>query len=885
MRSKITPPGLPGWIVPRPRIGKCIDKGVRQGMLTVLSGPAGAGKTTALAAWAVDSHWPGPVAWLTLDDYDNQPGVFWRYLPAALRQAGVPLPGTEHGDHPADCAAARVRITSALETQHPSALLVLDNLHLLREPKIADELAYTLRQAKPGLRVIIATRGEPPLPLHQYLLTGDLTEIQADQLAFTEAEAKSLLGQHDLTGYGESLNSLVRETEGWAAGLRLAAIAARRGSPAGAVSLGSVDHPVTTYLTREMINPQPRQVRDFLLRTSIVDSFSSELAVELTGQKHAAMTLAKLVQANTFIQSAGEGWYRYHTLFAGVLQARLRDESPGMAAVLRRRAAMWFTAHGDLPAVVRYATGAGEWQLAAHAVVDELAVDRLLDPDGGRDLVGGLRDIPPGSSWQLPQPFLAAAGIALATGDVCASMAWLGEADHLLRKLTIGQEVPSRFAAAVIRFELARCGGDMDAMYSAAAEAGTTLRRLAPQVRTRHPELAVRVLEKQGSAELWLGHLDEATKTLTEAVALPLPAEAAAEHTGCVGHLALAAALSGRLGRAEELATMGAPHRDVQAEGPVREALNVPVDIALAWIHLERDERAEVRSSLKRAETGLRTRRDRGAAAVACLVAVRLHLAECRPAAAARMLDRAREGWPVPDWLEHRLTLAEARVRTMAGDTEAALDAAGRCGDDSQLDAAVARAAAWVGAGDFKAAWQALRGAFESVAGDPGHILEPALLDALLLDARLRYADGDRSAGRQSLAQALRIACGEDVRLPFAMEHGWLRPVLRTDAGLSEIHKALSGPAAGCHSRDAYPHDVSRAESGGMEGPAVIEPLTGREQEVLNRVAQLMSTAEIAGELCISVNTVKTHLKSVHRKLGVAHRREAVRRAWQLKLL
>ena len=872
-------------------------------MLTVLSGPAGAGKTTALAAWAVDSHWPGPVAWFTLDEYDNQPGVFWRYLPAALRQAGLLLPGTERGDQPADCAAARARITSALETQHPSALLVLDNLHLLRDHRIADQLAYTLRQAKPGLRVVIATRGEPPLPLHQYMLTGDLTEIQADQLAFTAAEANSLLGQHDLAGYGEFLNSLVRETEGWAAGLRLGAIAARRGSPAGAVSLGSVDHPVTTYLTREMINPQPRHVRDFLLRTSIVDSFSSELAVELTGQKHAAITLAKLVRANTFIQGAGQGWYRYHTLFAGVLRTRLCDESPGMAAMLRRRAAMWFTAHGDLPAAVRYATRAGEWQLAARAVVDELAVDRLLDPYSGRDLVGGLRDIPPGSSWQVPQPFLAAAGIALATGDACASVTWLSEADHMLRKLTVDQEVPSRFAAAVIRFGLARHSGDLDDMYSAAAEAGTALSRLPPHLRTRHPELAVRVLEKQGSAELWLGHLDEATKTLTEAVALPLPKEAAAEHTGCVGHLALAEALSGRLGRAEELATRAAPHRDLQAdvqvsgrtdgyahahaqaEGPMREAPNVSADIALAWIHLERDELAEVRSSLKRAETGLRARRDRAAAAVAGLVAVRLHLAECRPAAAARMLDQAREGWPVPEWLVHRLTLTEARARTMAGNTEAALDAADRCGDDSQLDAAVARAAAWVGAGDFKAAWQALRGAFESVAGDPGHILEPALLDALLLDARLRYADGDRSAGRQSLAQALRIASGEGVRLPFAMEQRWLRPVLRNDAELSEIHQALSRPSAGRHSYDAFGQDELSAEFRGPEGPAVIEPLTGREQEVLSRVAQLMSTAEIANELCISVNTVKTHLKSVHRKLAVAHRREAVRRARQLKLL
>lgn len=838
LRSKIMPPGLPGWAVDRPRIGKRIEKGVRHGMLTVVSGPAGAGKTTALAAWVAASRWPGPVAWFTLDEYDNQPGAFWRYLSAALRQAGIPLP--------ADRATTRARVTSVLEALRPPAVLILDNLHLLCESEVADELACMLWQARAGLRVIIAARGEPPLPLHQFLLTGDLTEIRADQLAFTVPEAKLLLGQHDLIGYGEVLAMLIRQTEGWAAGLRLAAIAARGDANPAAANVAAAGHPVADYLTREVIERQPRHVQEFLLRTSIVDSFSPELAVELTGQEHAALTLAKLVQANMFIQSAGQGWYRYHALFAGVLRARLRDESPGHTAALGRQAARWFAAQGDLPAVVQYATRAGEWQLAARAVVDELAVERLLDPDQGRELVAALREIPSGASWRLPQPFLAAAGIALAAGDQGAGATWLARADRLLRRLSTDREVPSRFAAAVIRFELARGDGDPDLMYAAAAEAGTALSHLPSQARARHPELGAQVQARQGSAELWLGQLDTAVKTLAQA--------------GCTGHLALAEALNGRLGRAGELAA---------------NALSVPADLALALTHLERDELPDARNSLKRAESGLRTRRDRAAAAVACLVAGRLHLAEGRPEAAARMLDRAREGWPVPAWLERRLTLAEVRVRTLAGDTAAALEAADRCGDAGRLDAAVVRAAAWVGAGDLEAAGQALRRAFEAVAGAPEPIPEPALLDALLLDARLRYAAGDRSAARGSLARALRIGCGENLRLPFALEQAWLNPVLRSDAELSEIYQALNR-GAGFHG-----HDVR----GDLAGPAVVEPLTGREHDVLSRVAQLMSTAEIANELCISVNTVKTHLKSVHRKLAVTHRREAVRRARQLKLL
>ena len=154
------------------------------------------------------------------------------------------------------------------------------------------------------------------------------------------------------------------------------------------------------------------------------------------------------------------------------------------------------------------------------------------------------------------------------------------------------------------------------------------------------------------------------------------------------------------------------------------------------------------------------------------------------------------------------------------------------------------------------------------------------MLDALLLDARIRYATGERGAGRVSLARALCIARGEDIRLPFDMEHSWLFPVLRADPELARDYQSLSQPdGAAQRAPGAGPLAATMAE------PALIEPLTEREQEVLRRVAQLLSTEEIANELYISVNTVKTHLKSVHRKLAVTHRREAVRRAMQLKLL
>jgi LuxR family maltose regulon positive regulatory protein len=244
------------------------------------------------------------------------------------------------------------------------------------------------------------------------------------------------------------------------------------------------------------------------------------------------------------------------------------------------------------------------------------------------------------------------------------------------------------------------------------------------------------------------------------------------------------------------------------------------------------------------------------------------------------MLTRTRQGWSPPAWLERRLMLAEARAHAMAGDIQAALEAADRCGGDSTLDVTVVRAQARVAAGDLKALEQRMHSAVDSAVDEPGTVLDPALLEALLLDARIRYASGDRMAGRHSLARALQLGRSEDVRLPFVMERAWILPVLRTDTELAQSYQALFQPDPGGHGHDALRSLITRPGE-----PAVVEPLTEREQEVLKHVAQLLSTAEIANELYISVNTVKTHLKSVHRKLAVAHRREAVRRAKELKLL
>ncbi len=212
--AKITVPDMPGWVVQRPQITKLIAEGVRWCQLTIVTGPPGAGKTMALALWTAAE--PGTVAWVGLDEHDARPEVFWAYVVAALCRSGVTLPRALQ-------AAARGRTAShvfllqlaaALAAEDPRVTLVLDDLHLLTDPEVLDGLDYLLRNVGPGLRLVVASRMDPLLPLHRYRLAGQLTEIRASDLAFSTAEASLLLAQHGCTLSADSLECLTRRTEG-----------------------------------------------------------------------------------------------------------------------------------------------------------------------------------------------------------------------------------------------------------------------------------------------------------------------------------------------------------------------------------------------------------------------------------------------------------------------------------------------------------------------------------------------------------------------------------------------------------------------------------------------------------------------------------------------
>ncbi len=436
LASKITVPGVPGWTVPRPRITKLIAEGTRWCPLTVVTGPPGAGKTMALALWAAAAA--GPVAWVSLDDYDNQPGVFWAYVAAALRRSGAAVPGAlsaaargRAADH-----AFLPRLASAVAAPSPPVTLVIDDVHVLTEPAVRDELDFVLRNVGPGLRVVISARADPLLPLHRYRLAGELAEIRAGDLEFSTAEAGLLMAQHGCTLPAGSLECLTRRTEGWAAGLRLAAISMDSHPDPGqfVTELITEDSALTGYLVEEVLSTQPPEVREVLLSTSILERVSAEAASELTGDERAGAILSAVAHANAFVQPAGDGWYRYQTLFAEVLRLKLRHEHPGRVTALHRRAARWYERNGSLTDAVRHATLAGDWPLAAGMVIDGLAISEIIEPRGGRSLAAEFAGMPHSDTWTGPQPYLVSAAAALAAGRPESAAAALAAADGILER-------------------------------------------------------------------------------------------------------------------------------------------------------------------------------------------------------------------------------------------------------------------------------------------------------------------------------------------------------------------------------------------------------------------------------------------------------------------
>ena len=885
LQAKITVPGLPSWIVPRPRLERLIAHGT-QGSLTSITGPPGAGKTLAAASWAA-GHGLGPVAWVTLDAFDNRPEVFWSYVVAALRQTGPAVTRAASALAQGEMAGHvfLLKMASGLADYDTPVTLVLDDFHLVTDEAVLAGLAYVMKNARPCLRLMVTSRIDPPLPLHQYRLTGDLTEIRATDLAFSVPEAASLLVQHGVTLPKSALEFLTERSEGWAAGLRMAAMSmAGHSDPEQFVkNLIAEDSAVAEYLVEEVLNSQPADVLELLLHTSILDQVNTEIASALLGHGQAADMLETLSRGNAFVQPIGDGWYRFHSLFRGVLRLKLRREKPEIMADLHRRAARWYQQDGQAIEAVRYATKVADWQLAASIIVDEFAIGQLMGPGHGGLPADGFRAVPEGDVP--PQFLLAAAATALSESRDQEAETSLVAAEEILSWLPGDREVLSRLAACAIRSSLAFRRGSLDALGAATAMAERLLNKVPQTLLVRHPHGVAEVLSCRAAVELWSGNPGKAADLFARATQLiedvvqglePGHPDLTARRNELVayrGYLALTEALRGRLNSATEIVGSG-----TYLLGGGRTGQPDPVSaLALAFVCLEHGELNASRARLKIAEAALGDYPDRLAGVVGCLIAARGSLAEGRTRAVLEVIERTRREWSPPPLLEHMLTLLESQAYAACGDGAAALDAARRAGPASVLDGRVTLSRAWLAAGDAREARRTLAAVLET---SPAEAPERVRLEAWLADALLSFRGGDEARGRRSLEQALQLGERERRRLPFAMERRWMQPALARHPELAAAHRQLLGPGL------VAPGGIPLPRDGSAEiAPVIVERLSDRERDVLRHVGEMLDTVDIAAEMYISVNTVKTHLKSIFRKLGAADRREAVRRARQLNML
>jgi LuxR family maltose regulon positive regulatory protein len=389
---------------------------------------------------------------------------------------------------------------------------------------------------------------------------------------------------------------------------------------------------------------------------------------------------------------------------------------------------------------------------------------------------------------------------------------------------------------------------------------------LPAEVRTRHPEIRAQVLGGCGIVEVWAGRLDAAAERFASAAA-SATRETAYERADCLGYLALVEALRGRLSRAAERAGEAADTMSTDGDD-LSEHVIPAANVALAWVCLLQGDTQEAHAQLKLAEAALRSCPDKLVSALACVVAAQRRLAGGQAAPATDMIRQAGRDWSPspPGWLELMLIVLESRAQETAGDAPAAVATAQRAGQGPGAAAALAHA--WLAAGDQQAARRAL-----SPVGAESRQLEVALAEA-----RLSYTAGDGIRGRRCLERALRLAKPEQVRLPFVLERAWLRQVLRRDPELVQPYRELLGPSV-------ITPGTTPMLPAAPAAPLVVERLSAREREVLTHASGMLSTAEIAAEMFLSVNTVKTHLRSIYRKLSATHRSEAVRRARQLELI
>ena len=881
---------VPRWQpVARQRLFGLLDEGTR-GPLTLLAAPAGYGKTLLMTSWTTGARPPGPVAWVRVGPGDHHPPQFWAHVLAALRGAEVVPPDgllaglspqVEIGD-----GFLHTFVAGLFELRRP-VVLILDDLHEATGQAVVGQLRFLLRHAPSQLRLVVATRSDPPLALHRLRVAGQLSEIRGADLAFTVEETAALLADHGVALSGEELETLWRRTEGWAAGLRLAALSMRGQSQPGrfVADLAGDDRAIAGYLVEEVLAAQPPELRRFLLRTAVADQLSGDLADALTGGSNGARILARLEREHVFTSATGpnRAWYRYHPLFAELLRAELRYEHAGELPDLHRRAATWHAGNGQPVRAVRHALAAGDVDQAAGLLTASWAA---MLAQGQAGVLAELVSRLPGERVRTnPELAVVAALSRLALGKLEEADAWLGLAAAAEPWRATGPTGrggpgprPPRNGSAMrlARLYRARLVGDV-------TDAGPAAR--VPPALAEGDDDDRRTLSHAllGVAQLWSSQLEEAAASLEQARADADRTGRPVVAIGATGHLALLEAVRGRLGRATELgllATEQARRVDWSASPQLAGA-----HLALAVAAYHRDDLPAATAALDRAtRTALAGDRPLRLAAAVLGAWVAAGTDRGDAAAALGRLDGAvaATGGRPPRLLAAAARAARAKLLAATGDEDAALAELDRTDASPAPVEALVLARLQVATGDPAAAGRTLAPLLADEPGQPAPEL-PLAIAAHLTDALANQELADHAAAARAMRRALDLAVPEDYRRVFVEGGAPVRVLLADHLHRDNTHHLLVGSLLE-RLRTEAGRAASPAGRSAAAGPLVV-PLSEREQVVLRYLSSRLSAGEIAEELYVSLNTVKTHIKSIYRKLDTNRRWDAVKRARQLQLL
>src|SRR6185437_7770996 len=470
---------VPRWrrsLVARPRLSERLSRGA-ESALTLVSAPAGFGKTTLLAEWlAVAAAAGRSVAWLSLDQRDNDPALFWTYLVAALN-TGLPAIGAgalalpQPPQPPGE--AGLVALLNDLDAISNDVVLVLDDYHVIDARDVQDGMAFLLEHLPPQIHLVIASRTAPPLPLARLRGRGELAEIRAADLRFTPGEAAAYLNEvMGLALTAADVAALEGRTEGWIAALQLAALSmqGREDVTAFIDGFAGDDRYIVDFLAEEVLQRQPEHVQHFLLQTSILDRLSGPLCDAVTGQDGGKAKLAALERGNLFLVPLDDRrqWYRYHQLFADVLHARLRDEQPDDVPELHRRASRWHEQNDEPSEAIRHALAAQDFERAADLI--ELAIPAMLRIRQEAAVLGWLELLPGEVVRVRPVLSVGFAGALLAGGEYESVEARLRDAERWLDGATgirLGSQAPAAEMIVVDDAEFRRLPAEIE-LYRAA---------------------------------------------------------------------------------------------------------------------------------------------------------------------------------------------------------------------------------------------------------------------------------------------------------------------------------------------------------------------------------------------------------------------------------